>query len=359
MRKIIKRVFTFLCCVVLCFMVGYWFFKYQIEDKDVAIVDYLSLEEVTDVEFPVPTICFRNPFVERKLKENYSGINSGMYLDYLSGNGIGNSFNDIDYENISLNLNDYFMSATETWLNDTDTDVKSSLTFQHKHVFSGFDMKGQFMKCFTVLFDLSNNRHIQRLHLQYNMKDLFNDWNISSKLNSGLEFKIHYPGQFFLGEDPDYGEDGYMLDDYDAYEFIIKELEIIKRRSNKLKQCSKDPFTYDLTILNHYMNTQGCRYPYLGWNFSLPLCNLSNKTQTSKLTYGKAKVLTLSKTSHCSKPCHRISKIRYDFGRYKLTSFTIFMKYPEEIKVITQSKEVDIHSLIGNVGGYIGLFLGK
>ena len=39
--------------------------------------------------------------------------------------------------------------------------------------------------------------------------------------------------------------------------------------------------------------------------------------------------------------------------------FTVFMKYPEEIKMITQSKEVDIHSLIGNVGGYIGSFLGK
>ena len=31
----------------------------------------------------------------------------------------------------------------------------------------------------------------------------------------------------------------------------------------------------------------------------------------------------------------------------------------EEIKIIQQYKEVDGHVLIGNVGGYIGLFLGK
>ncbi len=35
------------------------------------------------------------------------------------------------------------------------------------------------------------------------------------------------------------------------------------------------------------------------------------------------------------------------------------IKYPEEIKIITQTKEVDVHSLIGNIGGYIVLFLGK
>ena len=29
------------------------------------------------------------------------------------------------------------------------------------------------------------------------------------------------------------------------------------------------------------------------------------------------------------------------------------------MKVIEQSKEVDIHSLIGNIGGYVGLFLGN
>ena len=359
-RKTIKRLFTFLCCVVLSFIVGYWFFKYQIEDKDVAVVDYLSLEEVTDVEFPVPTICFRNPFVEKKLKENNSEINSEAYLDYLRGKGLGIPSADIDYGKVSLNLSDYFMKATEVWLNDSDTDLKSSLAFQHNHIFSGFDTKGQFMKCFTVLTDLISNRYIQRLHLDYNMSDLLNDWNSSSEWNFEVEFKIHYPGQFFLGEDPDYGEDGgYMLDEYSAYEFNIKELEIIKRRSKKGKQCSKEPFTYDLTILNHYMESQGCRYPYLGWNFSLPLCNLSDKTPISRMTYGRAKALSSSKTSPCLKPCHRISKIRYEFARYRWSTFNIFMKYPEEIKVITQSKEVDIHSLIGNIGGYIGLFLGK
>ena len=89
-------------------------------------------------------------------------------------------------------------------------------------------------------------------------------------------------------------------------------------------------------------------------NQSLPLCNPNDKSRQSRLTYGRAKL------SDYPKPCHRISKIRFELKQYDMGNlFTIFMKYPEEIKMITQSKEVDIHTLIGNVGGYIGLFLGK
>ena len=39
-------------------------------------------------------------------------------------------------------------------------------------------------------------------------------------------------------------------------------------------------------------------------------------------------------------------------------AFNVAVTYPEYAKVIEQSKDVDIHALIGNIGGYVGLFLG-
>ena len=55
--------------------------------------------------------------------------------------------------------------------------------------------------------------------------------------------------------------------------------------------------------------------------------------------------------------------------RYALTShlfqvqsgekWAILVSYPKEFRIVTQSKEVDIHTLIGNIGGYLGLFMGK
>ena len=128
------------------------------------------------------------------------------------------------------------------------------------------------------------------------------------------------------------------------------------RRNLRERQKEHEGVCFKLNkcYISNYLLNQGCQYPYLNMNQSLPLCNPNDKTRQSRLTYGKVKV------SDYAKPCHRISKIRYELKQYEMGNlFTIFMKYPEEIKMITQSKEVDIHSLIGNVGGYIGVFVGK
>ena len=40
-------------------------------------------------------------------------------------------------------------------------------------------------------------------------------------------------------------------------------------------------------------------------------------------------------------------------------SYPIHIGYPKKMKMITQQQAIDIHALIGNIGGYIGLFLGE
>ena len=37
----------------------------------------------------------------------------------------------------------------------------------------------------------------------------------------------------------------------------------------------------------------------------------------------------------------------------------ILIGYPNEVKIVTQSRAVTFDALIGNIGGYIGLFLGN
>ena len=61
-------------------------------------------------------------------------------------------------------------------------------------------------------------------------------------------------------------------------------------------------------------------------------------------------------------PCQVMPKIEFSYGEdhYWMNNsyFGIGISYPERVKIIVQSQAVDFHSLIGNVGGYIGLFLG-
>ena len=61
-------------------------------------------------------------------------------------------------------------------------------------------------------------------------------------------------------------------------------------------------------------------------------------------------------------PCQQMPGIAYDIlprdKVYKEELIQIAVGYPEQVKIISQSRAVNIESLIGNIGGYIGLFLG-
>ena len=61
-------------------------------------------------------------------------------------------------------------------------------------------------------------------------------------------------------------------------------------------------------------------------------------------------------------PCKSMSNIRYEmqelFVPYSEYS-SIGMVLPEKIRVIHQSKAIDIDSLIGYIGGYVGIIVGK
>ena len=39
--------------------------------------------------------------------------------------------------------------------------------------------------------------------------------------------------------------------------------------------------------------------------------------------------------------------------------YPLMIAYPKDMKVVMQQQAIDIHALVGNIGGYIGLFLGR
>ena len=84
-RKVMKSCFTFLCIIVVALMVGYWFYKYEVEDRDIGVVDSIPLEEAEEVKFPAVSMCFQDPFVERNLREINPNITGHMFRQYLAG----------------------------------------------------------------------------------------------------------------------------------------------------------------------------------------------------------------------------------------------------------------------------------
>ena len=60
-----------------------------------------------------------------------------------------------------------------------------------------------------------------------------------------------------------------------------------------------------------------------------------------------------------SLPCEEMSLV--SFRNLMVDGFDfnwLQIAYPAKVKIITQQEAIDIHALIGNIGGYIGLILG-
>ena len=69
-------------------------------------------------------------------------------------------------------------------------------------------------------------------------------------------------------------------------------------------------------------------------------------------------------TVKMDEPCYEMPYIDYkhshaDSANAGTDGHVLFFSYPQKAKFVTNFRDVDVHSLLGNVGGYIGLFLGK
>lgn len=112
-RKWITSCSTLVCSVVVAFMVGYWFHKFAVVDRDIGVVDYDSLKDSTEFKFPGATLCFKNPFINRKLTELHPRITRQSYRRYLKGKHFENEFQAVNYSDVTLDLDKYFLFATD------------------------------------------------------------------------------------------------------------------------------------------------------------------------------------------------------------------------------------------------------
>ena len=348
-----------LCLVCAALMVSYWLYKFTVEDRSVGVVDYLTLHEATDIEFPALSLCFENPFLKEKL--NDSNIDVAEYLSYLKGEIYDEKLANLNYNDVTLKLDDYFTFGGVGLRKETRSRNISSFIL-HKQTFDGFvtfDVR-RFVKCFSVsITDYQYHRNVERMVLAYNRDKLLGDVGESKcqRPNCPLLISdVYYPEQFLIKV-----SDSFMFDikeDFYGYRVLLRSLEMLKRRNTRTKRCTYDTTFYDRLVLEKHISTIGCRAPYHKTYKQFPICNTKEKIKKSLYEFQDVTGKYYPKT------CQRIAKLDFDSFVNQATSFgkvamMFGITYPEEAKVITQSQAVDVHSLIGNVGGYIGLFLGN
>ena len=109
-ERCFKYIFHALCGFATVGFTVYCVFQYLL-DEDVARINFEEFNSEPDNIYPTISLCFPSPLLEDKLSKYGEGINIDTYSSFLTGqNG---SWDDrmaqIDYDDVSLNIEDYFL----------------------------------------------------------------------------------------------------------------------------------------------------------------------------------------------------------------------------------------------------------
>lgn len=346
------RCFFNLACFSVAFgMSMYWIYKFS-KDEDLTNVDFKPLtSSLSEGEFPMISICFRNPFIASKLKEYDASLAQDDYVQILKGERPYNGSRKIDFEDVSIDLAKFYLADAIWFRNGTTIDGfhPNLLNMLPRATWAGF-FGTWFMKCFGLTVNFSNVAYAE-----YH----FN----SSLLFRGIQTEPiiifpHLPNKCFVKGDI---EAKVILKNRikdTEYEFhaLLNRIEIVKRRNKISDPCITDDLNYDQTVLSSHLSKIGCKAPYQYTNKSWKICNAPEDIKAANIdAILRNDILNACKSAETFTFTYEEEKVN-DRGS---DWFHITVVFPDRVKEIEMVKAIDIHTVIGNVGGYIGLFLGN
>ena len=261
-------------------------------------------------------------------------------------------FKDIDIDNVTLQLSDYSLGYVAMWKNVSYSSFYHALDGSIRKVpyvtYFGFTGLG-FTKCFGI--ERVNNNLLGIV--SFFKQDIFPNGERPPMGKFIVSF--HYPQQLhhswsnMLYTWPKRKDNiSYSMN------FIIKSVEILKRRYKDKSPCMDDTTSFDEVVMDGHLKHIGCRAPYQKSKSNLPICCTKEKiTQAMQVSLDTNR-----------RPCIAMSNIQFSyedteeekFGKGQFT-FGVF-SFQDQVKVIQQIEEIPFLILVGNAGGFVGIFLG-
>ena len=341
----ILRYFFNLACFAVAFgMTVVWFCTY-LENEDSVKVD-LKVLDFPEGQYPMISFCLRDPFIDSKLKRYNETLTGVSYKNFLSGKSFSSNMKDINFDDVTLNLADFYLGSHVQFTNGSEGQQFYVLPKATGSVFRN----GILFKCFG-------------LHSKFANIDLISFWFNSSLYPGGIRpsskppfmlIAVHLPNQISLTGSstkerwPERNKKkGHLM------RFMMQQLEILKRRNKRNDPCVPDELDFDGIILEQYLEEIGCKPPYHRTGKSLKVCDSEEKMkETSEDLIGKEKP---------RKACTSATTLTFKYDENdnnRNEFFDVQLSYPQKLKEVVMVRAVDLQTVIGNAGGYIGLFLG-
>ena len=194
-------------CLCATFAMTCWCFGKYWQDKDVSLVGFVTFNNDESNIYPALTICFYNPFLNEKLKSFGTGINTTTYSKFLQGKYWDKRMMNIDYDNVTVSLEDYLTEiglqfanfSTRQW----HSNFKMGREFEGIPSFYVSNRNGK-NKCFSFTIPYVSKTPIISFFTRMNADIFPNGKRVpyptfnGDDINAGgfMAF-LHYPGEHF------------------------------------------------------------------------------------------------------------------------------------------------------------------
>ena len=230
--------------------------------------------------------------------------------------------------------------------------------------------RGLFGKCWSIDIPYIPGKTIHSFGIIYR-SDIFP--NGIRPQNYGFGIILHYPHQLSRADFGTYEWKSQGKDPPNQYtmRFRIENTLVLKRRNKASVPCNEDWKHDDDIIYQNIFTQAGCRPSY--WKSKDLQTRLKNCTTKEELNGIFNAAVNIKTSSQHPPPCNQIEKIIYFFDEFNWLvdnwiseatnetegMFEILLNFLDGTYMeIQHVKAYDGWSLVGNAGGYIGLFLG-
>ena len=345
----IARSFLQFACFATTFgMTLLWICRYTY-DKDIVQLD-IKRFDFLEGRYPMLSFCLVDKFAFNESKfEKFNGkFTREKYLDFLKGNGTYEEAKNVSFEDVSYDLADFYLGDLIRYRNGSETEGTLSIP---KVTYSG-SIGRPFIKCFGLNSQIAN---LEFALFSFNTSMFPNGVRPSKR--GALFVYFHLPNQLVLAGS--YGKFTWpkrnTTKEYVMY-FKMQQVEILRRRNKRNDPCLPDTKSYDQMIFDDRANGVGCKAPFQNTTKSLPFCKSAEEMK-------KAFVDIMAQDKQI-KACTSLADITFTYDEFGFEHedddwFHVAITYPHQYKEIVMVRAVDIETVIANISGYIGLFLGK
>ena len=314
---ILSLLYGVVCGLATILLICNCFYKFWL-DKDASQISFKQYHENKDALYPSVSICFNWPYRKDAFRELGPGIDAENYNKFLSGKIWDDKYLDIDYENVTLDLESYLNSINvENTKHEVEYyNLEKNVTDTHGITLSVTGRSSD-EKCLGIDIPYTEKLPLKRMKLKFK-NQIFKDIDTKSVYKQNFYLSFHYPSQFLISSiksaiipfkvntilSP--SSNGVTLN---KLTLNVEHMEVLRRRNKITENCNMDWKTNDQLFKTHLIQAVGCSPPH--WYHRKDFRNCSSKKEISRFDYEFHD--RLDGSTGFRHPCLQIEKLFFQY----------------------------------------------